>query len=105
MPEYTLKLYRYDPESGDAARWENYEVDLPEARPGLQHEDRPGRRGGHTAQWAERDRRRADGQLPGHQGPDRRHGRGPLEEGAARRPVASPRRAAARARVHRSRRV
>src|ERR671933_1943084 len=30
MPEYTLKLYRYNPESGEAARWENYEVDLPD---------------------------------------------------------------------------
>jgi succinate dehydrogenase / fumarate reductase iron-sulfur subunit len=30
MPEYTLKLYRYDPESGDAARWESYEVELPD---------------------------------------------------------------------------
>src|SRR5439155_25073753 len=29
MPEYTLKLYRYDPESGDPAHWENYDVDLP----------------------------------------------------------------------------
>src|SRR3954463_3137427 len=30
MPEYTLKLYRYNPESGDAAHWENYAVDLPD---------------------------------------------------------------------------
>src|SRR3954465_11863053 len=30
MPEYTLKLYRYNPESGDAAHWENYGVDLPD---------------------------------------------------------------------------
>src|SRR4051794_33902635 len=30
MPEDTLKLYRYDPESGDPAHWENYDVDLPE---------------------------------------------------------------------------
>jgi succinate dehydrogenase / fumarate reductase, iron-sulfur subunit len=30
MPEYTLKLYRYDPESGDPARWENYDVELPD---------------------------------------------------------------------------
>src|SRR3954454_5230978 len=30
MPEYTLKLYRYNPESGDPAHWENYEVDLPD---------------------------------------------------------------------------
>src|SRR3954453_18024449 len=30
MPEYTLKLYRYDPESGEAAQWVNYDVDLPD---------------------------------------------------------------------------
>src|SRR3954452_23914468 len=30
MPEYTLKLYRYNPESGDAAHWENYDVELPD---------------------------------------------------------------------------
>src|SRR5919199_980853 len=30
MPEYTLKLYRYNPESGEAAHWENYEVELPD---------------------------------------------------------------------------
>src|SRR4051795_12446468 len=30
MPEYTLKLYRYNPESGDPAHWENYKVDLPD---------------------------------------------------------------------------
>ena len=30
MPEYTLKLYRYNPESGEAAYWENYDVDLPD---------------------------------------------------------------------------
>src|SRR5919205_760752 len=30
MPEYTLELYRYNPESGEAARWENFVVDLPE---------------------------------------------------------------------------
>src|SRR4051794_21207577 len=29
MPEYTLKLYRYNPESGEPAHWENYDVDLP----------------------------------------------------------------------------
>src|SRR5919198_1507632 len=28
MPEYTLKLRRYDPESGQAAYWENFTVDL-----------------------------------------------------------------------------
>ena len=30
MPEYTLKLYRYNPESGEPAHWENYDVELPE---------------------------------------------------------------------------
>src|SRR5258705_13351927 len=29
-PEYALKLYRYNPESGDPAYWENYDVELPE---------------------------------------------------------------------------
>ncbi|MGI8579720.1 MAG: succinate dehydrogenase/fumarate reductase iron-sulfur subunit [Solirubrobacteraceae bacterium] len=28
MPEYTLKLRRFDPESGEAAFWENFTVDL-----------------------------------------------------------------------------
>ena len=28
MPEYTLKLRRYDPESGQAAYWQNFTVDL-----------------------------------------------------------------------------
>ena len=28
MPEYTLRLRRYTPESGDAARWEDFDVDL-----------------------------------------------------------------------------
>jgi len=30
MPDYALKLYRFDPESGDAPRWEEFGVDLPE---------------------------------------------------------------------------
>src|SRR5947208_13792470 len=30
MPEYTLKLYRYTPETGEPAHWENYDVDLPD---------------------------------------------------------------------------
>ncbi len=29
MPEYTLKLRRYDPESGNAPYWESFTVDLP----------------------------------------------------------------------------
>ena len=34
MPEYTLKLHRYDPESGDPAYWEDYDVDLSPTRVG-----------------------------------------------------------------------
>src|SRR5260221_7719776 len=30
MPDYELKLSRFDPEAGDAPRWENFDVDLPE---------------------------------------------------------------------------
>jgi succinate dehydrogenase / fumarate reductase iron-sulfur subunit len=30
MAEYTLKLYRYNPESGEAPEWENFDVDLPD---------------------------------------------------------------------------
>src|SRR3982750_1331967 len=30
MPDYTLKLSRYNPESGEPAHWENYDVDLPD---------------------------------------------------------------------------
>src|SRR5438309_9068001 len=30
MPEYALKLFRYDPESGDSARWESFQVELPD---------------------------------------------------------------------------
>src|ERR671934_1480686 len=32
MPDYTLKLRRYDPESGQAAYWQNFTVDLPPER-------------------------------------------------------------------------
>jgi succinate dehydrogenase / fumarate reductase iron-sulfur subunit len=28
MPEYTLRIRRYSPESGEAAHWQNYEIDL-----------------------------------------------------------------------------
>ena len=28
MPEYTLKIRRYSPETGDAAYWEEFKVDL-----------------------------------------------------------------------------
>jgi succinate dehydrogenase / fumarate reductase iron-sulfur subunit len=30
MPDYTLKLYRYNPESGEAPEWQNFDVDLPD---------------------------------------------------------------------------
>ena len=50
-------------------------------------------RRGRRARPRRRDRRRADGQHAGAQGPDRRHGRGPLEEGPARRPLAAAGRA------------
>ena len=30
MPEYALKVYRYNPEAGDTARWDDFTVDLPE---------------------------------------------------------------------------
>jgi succinate dehydrogenase / fumarate reductase, iron-sulfur subunit len=32
MPDYTLKIRRYDPESGDSAYWEDFQVDLDEER-------------------------------------------------------------------------
>jgi succinate dehydrogenase / fumarate reductase iron-sulfur subunit len=32
MPDYTLKIRRYNPESGQAAYWENFKVDLDPAR-------------------------------------------------------------------------
>jgi succinate dehydrogenase / fumarate reductase, iron-sulfur subunit len=32
VPEYTLKIYRFDPESGEAARWENFDIELPPER-------------------------------------------------------------------------
>ena len=50
-----------------------------------------------------RHRGRADGQHARHQGPDRRHGRGPLEEDPARHAVAHQQAADPRARVHRRR--
>src|SRR5438552_12131887 len=30
MPAYALKLYRFDPETGDAPRWDDFQVELPE---------------------------------------------------------------------------
>ena len=32
MPDYTLRLRRYDPESGQAARWQDFDVELDEER-------------------------------------------------------------------------
>ena len=65
---------------------------------GVQHQaERGGREGG-----GRRDRRRADGQHAGAQGPDREHGRGPLEEGPAGRAVAAAGGRPARARVRRA---
>ena len=61
-----------------------------QAQARLQHQAE--RRGRERAE-RRRDRRRADGQHAGPQGPDREHGRGPLEEGPARRAVAAARRA------------
>ena len=52
-----------------------------------------------------RHRGRADGQHARHQGPDRRHGRGPLEEDPARHAVAHQQGADPRARVRRPARV
>src|SRR4051812_9286569 len=30
MPEYALKIYRFDPESGQAPTWDDFTVDLPD---------------------------------------------------------------------------
>ena len=141
MPEYTLKLRRYLPESGEAPYWEEFKIDLDGTRSVLdgilQAKDREDGSIGircscraaicgscgvringrptlachtHLDKAAEASSRRhdpgrADGQHAGDQGPDRRHGRGPLEEDAARHAVADPRRRPAGARVHRPRRV
>src|SRR5215217_841821 len=32
MPEYALKIRRFDPESGEAAHWVDYSADLPPER-------------------------------------------------------------------------
>ena len=32
MPEYTLRIRRFDPQSGDAPRWDEHTVDLPETQ-------------------------------------------------------------------------
>ena len=120
MPEYTLKIRRYTPESGEAPYWEEFTVELDGHRSVLdgilQAKDRedgsigircscraaicgscgvringqPGARLPHAPRRGAGARRhsrdgepidgRADGQHAGDQGPDRRHGRGPLEE-------------------------
>ena len=139
MSEYTLKLRRYQPESGEAPYWEEFKIDLDGKRSVLdgilQAKDRQdgsigircscraaicgscgvrinGRPGlachMHLDEAAERSPDGAIvvepmGNMPVHQGPDRRHGRGPLEEDAARHAVAAPGGAAAGARVHRLR--
>ena len=149
MPEYTLRIRRYDPQSGEAPHWDTHTVDLSpvqsvldailkikddagrldrhplllpagdlrlvrraherQARPGLQHPPRRGRRARarHGLESARRGpagaghHGRADGQHAGHPGPDRRHGRGALEEDPPRHPVADQQGAGSRARVHR----
>ena len=68
---------------------------------GLPH---PPRRGAQQRR-RRRDRDRTDGQHARAQGPDRRHGRGPLEEDPARHAVAARQAAGARARVHRPERL
>ena len=141
MPEYTLRIRRYSPESGEAAYWDDFTIDLDghrsvldgilQARDGQDgsigircscraaicgscgvringkptlachtHLDARGRDGA-----GRRDRGRADGQHARPQGPDRGHGRRPLEEDAARHAVAAAGGRPARARVHRARRV
>src|SRR2546423_9231054 len=32
MPEYTLRIRRYDPDSGDGAHWDEHTVDMPETQ-------------------------------------------------------------------------
>src|SRR5436305_5971685 len=32
MPEYTLRIRRFDPQSGDAAHWDEHTVDMPETQ-------------------------------------------------------------------------
>src|SRR5256714_9341397 len=35
VPEYTLKIRRFDPESGEAAYWDEHTVEMPETQPVL----------------------------------------------------------------------
>ena len=125
MPEYALKLHRYDPESGEPAYWEDFDVELPDHERSVldgilqaartqdgsigircscqaaicgscggahQRQDRAWPATRKIGQAAEEASARGIGEIvvepmgncPVHQGPDRRHGRGPLEEGPAR---------------------
>src|SRR3954466_3542184 len=45
MPEYTLRIRRYSPESGEAAHWDDFAVDLDGPRSALA--GIPAARGGH----------------------------------------------------------
>ncbi len=123
--QFTFRLRRYDPESGEAPYWDEHTIELAapplgargdpagprplrrvdrdplllppgdlrllrRARqrrtgPGLPHAPRRRPRGS----TGRRHRDRADGQHAGAQGPDRGHGRRPLEEGAAGHAVAA----------------
>ena len=123
--QFTLRLRRYDPESGEAPYWDEHTVELEPHRSVLeailQARDRFDGSIGircscrqaicgscgvrvngepalacHThldaalsSAAGRRDRDRADGQHARDQGPDRRHGRGPLEEDPARHAVAA----------------
>ena len=137
MAEFTLRLRRYDPESGDAPYWDEHTIDLEPHRSvlegilqakarfdgsigircscraaicgscGVRINGQPGPRLPHAPRHRQgrlarrRHRGRADGQHARHQGPHRRHGRGPLEEDPARHAVAHQQGADPRARVHR----
>ena len=129
MPDYTLKIRRFDPESGEPAYWREYNVeqsprsarcsegildarDAQDGSIGIRCSCQAAicgscavringktalacntahRRGRAAGRHREPDRRRADEQHAGDQGPDRGHGRRPLEEGPARRAVAAAR--------------
>ena len=125
MAEFTLKIRRYDPESGEAPYWDEHTVELEPHRSVLEgilagQGDAPTARSASAAPAAPRSAARAacastaspalachthldaalaaaedgvidgraDGQHARHQGPDRGHGRGPLEEDPARHAVA-----------------
>ncbi len=122
--QFTLRMRRYDPESGEAPYWDEHTIELEPHRSvlegilqakakfdgsigircscraaicgscGVRINGEPGL-ACHThldhargIEQGRRDRGRADGQHARDQGHDRGHGRGALEEGAARHPVA-----------------